>query len=314
LAKVAKSCGNSTFNPFNSPHITYQMITFTTITDLNRHINEQKAVGKTIGFVPTMGALHQGHLSLIAKSKRQKHIIVCSIFVNPTQFNDPKDFEKYPITIEKDKELLESMNTDILFLPSVKEIYPHGINAKKHYDLGHIETVLDGAYRPGHFQGVCQVVERLLLIVQPTELFLGQKDCQQCLVIKKLHTLMCQTKEIDQAIKTLKISIVPTLRETDGLAMSSRNMRLSTAERIIAPAIYKQLVMIENNIRTNNIELLKSTAKNNLLAAGFNKIDYVEISDAENLKPINTFDVNKKTAVLVAAFLGNVRLIDNIII
>ena len=281
------------------------MIIFKTIAGLQQYIENQRIAENTIGFVPTMGALHHGHLSLI-KTCRQRHTVtVCSIFVNPTQFNDPTDFNKYPVTIEKDCLMLEQEQTDILFLPTVNEMYPFGKVLNKEYDLGKLEAILEGAYRPGHFQGVCQVVERLLTIVKPDEIFIGQKDYQQCLVIKKLVEIM---------EKPITVNIIPTLREVDGLAMSSRNMRLNAAERQIAPAIYKQLSVIKEKIKQASIAELKAAAKQHLLNAGFTNVDYVEIAEAGNLKPQESFDPNKKTVALVAAFINEVRLIDNLLL
>ena len=257
-----------------------------------------------LGFVPTMGALHPGHLSLIDQSKKENGITAASIFVNPTQFNDPKDFEKYPVSIEKDIDQLEKAGCDVLFLPSVKEIYPAGTDAKKHYDLGFLETVLEGKYRPGHFQGVCMVVERLLNIVQPDNLYLGQKDYQQCMVIKRLTELMAQP---------VTVNISPTLRETDGLAMSSRNMRLGTEERIKAVTIYQCLLMAKEKIQPGNILPLKEEMRSMLEKKGF-KVDYTEIADAHTLQPINEWDGEKKLVALVAAFIKDVRLIDNMLL
>lgn len=282
------------------------MIIFKTATDLRRHLDKLVSNGKTIGFAPTMGALHQGHLLLVAASKQQCNVSVVSIFVNPTQFNDPKDFEKYPVTIDTDCKLLEEHRVDILFLPSVEEIYPHGIIAKRHYELGELENLLEGKYRPGHFQGVCQVVERLLEIVQPHQLFLGQKDYQQCMVLQKLVALMGAS---------ITVSIAPTLREKDGLAMSSRNLRLTKDEREKATAIYQQLVMIKKKFSTEKISVLKQKASENLLQNGFHKIDYVEIASAETLLPVQENDNRSGKAVaLVAAFIGDVRLIDNLLL
>ena len=208
------------------------MILFKKITELTHFLAKKKKNGNLIGFVPTMGALHNGHLSLIAQCKMQNTITVSSIFVNPTQFNQAKDFEKYPVTLENDINLLEKAGCDVLFLPSVTEIYPNGIANLPQYQLGYLETVLEGKYRPGHFQGVCQVVHRLLDIVQPNNLYLGQKDYQQCMVIKKLVE-----------ITNLNINIVvgSTLREANGLAMSSRNMRLNDDERKKAVKIAETL-------------------------------------------------------------------------
>ncbi|HEU5165487.1 MAG TPA: pantoate--beta-alanine ligase, partial [Chitinophagaceae bacterium] len=187
-----------------------------------------------IGFVPTMGALHGGHLSLVSEAKKQNKIVVCSIFVNPTQFNDPEDFKKYPVTLEKDILMFEDAGCNILFTPPVQEIYPNGTNHLIHYDLGFLETVLEGKFRPGHFQGVCQVMDRLLEIVLPDNLYLGQKDYQQCMVIKKLIELI----ELNDKITT---NICPTLRENDGLALSSRNIRLPPDDRKKATTIFTAL-------------------------------------------------------------------------
>src|SRR5438270_8267338 len=204
------------------------MIIFKRAVDLEHYLFEQKRSGRNIGFVPTMGALHKGHLSLISRAGKSG-LVVCSIFVNPTQFNDPEDFKNYPVNIENDMELLVQSGCDVLFLPSVEEIYPAGFS-KKHYDLGPIEFVLEGAHRPGHFQGVCQVVDRLLQIVQPDDLFTGQKDYQQCMVIRKLISLVGMEDRVN-------LVVVPTVREKDGLAMSSRNLRLNEEQRKKAPLV-----------------------------------------------------------------------------
>src|ERR1700722_17363851 len=166
------------------------MILFKRIADLTGWLKKETAAGRSTGFVPTLGALHEGHISLITISKKVTDITVCSIFVNPTQFNDPKDFQKYPVTLEKDIPLLEGAGADILFLPGVSELYPTGTSDLEHYDLGSLETVLEGKYRPGHFQGVCQVTHRLLDIVRPDDLFMGQKDYQQCMIVPRLLAIM----------------------------------------------------------------------------------------------------------------------------
>ncbi len=230
--------------------------------------------------------------------------MVSSIFVNPTQFNDPNDFEKYPITLEKDIDMLEKAGCDILFLPSVKEMYPEGLSGSKQYELGYLETVLDGAYRPGHFQGVCRVVEKLLTITHPDKLFLGQKDYQQCMVLKKLVELM--------QVKT-EIIICPTQREADGLAMSSRNMRLSETGRKKAPLIYQTLNYVKQNIQPGNIAAIKKQAVNTLAEAGF-KVDYIEIANAASLALQQEWDGKTKLVALAAAFIGEVRLIDNLLL
>ena len=283
------------------------MTVFKTIKDLQIYLSPYINNGINIGFVPTMGALHQGHLSLIEESKRQNKLTICSIFVNPTQFNDPKDFEKYPITIEADKTLLTNRNCDILFLPSVNEMYPNGTSLNNNYKLGFIETVFDGSHRPGHFQGVCQVVESLLRIVQPTNLYLGQKDYPQCMVIAKLVELMGWDEK-------LTIHICSTLRETDGLAMSSRNVRLAETERKQATAIYKSLIATKSKFIENDLSKLMETQKLFLLNNGFDSIDYLTIANANTLEPLIEWDGKQKIVLLIAAFIGGVRLIDNMLL
>jgi len=263
-----------------------------------------KKKGLITGFVPTMGALHGGHITLIKKAKAENDLVVCSIFVNPTQFNDPKDFKKYPATIEQDIFLLEKAYCDILFLPSVDEMYPNGVRNDRHFDLGYLETTLEGKFRPGHFQGVCQVVNRLLEIILPDKLYLGQKDFQQCMVLKK----MAETN-----YPTLQIVICPTQREADGLAMSSRNMRLNADERKQAVKISAALEFVKTNIKPGNIkDLILNTIKD-LTTNGF-EVDYLEIADANTLKIIDHWDGKESVVVLIAAFLNEVRLIDNMII
>jgi pantoate--beta-alanine ligase len=281
------------------------MIIFKTIDALNTYLFSEPNKGLTIGFVPTMGALHKGHLSLIEMSKKSTQKTVCSIFVNPTQFNDSNDFDKYPITLETDILLLENAGCDILFLPSVIEIYPNGITQKTAYDLGILETILEGKFRPNHFQGVCQVVHRLLDIVQPNKLFIGQKDYQQCLVIKHLIALI--------GSKT-QVIIGETLRETSGLAMSSRNMRLTDADKQKAITIYQILTYIKKNNNKISFDALKLMAIKTFTDNGFEKIDYVEICDANTLKQLVENNEASAKIVLIAAFLNSVRLIDNMII
>jgi len=274
------------------------------ISDLQNFLGLYRKDGQKIGFAPTMGALHPGHISLITESKKNNGLTVSSIFINPVQFNDPKDYEKYPITLENDILLLEKAGCNVLFLPSVSEVYPDGTTQQKKYELGYLESVLEGQYRPGHFQGVCMVIERLLDIVKPDNLYLGQKDYQQCMVIKKLTELT----GLDQTVHT---RICPTLREPDGLAMSSRNMRLSETERKNAGTIYKTLQLIKEGLGKNDLRSLKKEAKKILSEKGF-KPDYVEIADASNLQLVNDWDGKQKLVALIAAFLNEVRLIDNL--
>lgn len=280
------------------------MILFKRAADLHKHIDNQRNSGKNIGFVPTMGALHEGHLSLIRKSKSATGLTVCSIFVNPTQFNDPADFEKYPITTDKDIALLLSAGCDLLFLPDVSEMYPDGMQTKSRYDLGEMETLLEGKFRPGHFQGVCQVVHRLLDQVQPDGLFLGQKDYQQCMVLSRL---VQQTRYHE----LVKIHICPTLREQDGLAMSSRNRRLNDEERKKAVKISQLLNSLKEQLKPGDLQGLQDNAVKELDTAGF-RTDYVSIADAVTLEPVSYWDGKQPLVALAAAFLGPVRLIDNL--
>jgi pantoate--beta-alanine ligase len=280
------------------------MIVIKRIADMQNALAKLKKMGKKVGFIPTMGALHPGHISLINNSKNAGDLVVSSIFVNPTQFNDPKDFDKYPVTIEKDLDLLEASGCDLLFLPSIKEIYPDGPVSLFHYDLGYLETALEGKYRPGHFQGVCQVVHRLLTAVEPNNLYLGQKDYQQCMVIKRLIELT--------GLKT-NIIICPTLREPDGLAMSSRNMRLNATERAKAVKLSETLQFIKQQVRPGFITDLTDRAVQYLNAEGF-VVDYISIANANNLVLLGNWDGRTKIVALAAAYLNEVRLIDNMLL
>ena len=280
------------------------MILFKKAADISAYLKKSMEQGQTTGFIPTMGALHPGHISLLNASKKRDSISVCSIFVNPTQFNDLKDFNNYPSTIEKDIDELEKAGCDVLFLPTVSEVYPNGTANAETYNLGYLETILEGKYRPGHFQGVCLVVNRLLDIIPADQLYLGQKDYQQCMIIKRMTAL--------KDFKTT-INICPTLSEEGGLAMSSRNMRLSEDDRRLALKISETLLYLKNNCKPGDLINLKQTAVQNLTDAGF-KVDYVEIANAENLEIIAHWDGIQKTVALAAAFIGDVRLIDNMLL
>lgn len=279
------------------------MIIFKKAKQLSACLYQEKKQMHKIGFVPTMGALHKGHLSLISASKNANDLTVCSIFVNPAQFNNADDFRHYPITIEKDIENLFTAKCDILFLPSVDEIYPPGFK-KKHYDLGKTENILEGLYRPGHFQGVCQVVNRLLDIVAADNLYLGQKDFQQCIIIKKLLQLTGKENK-------LRLTIVPTVRENSGLAMSSRNLRLNNDQKKLADEISQELFLIKENILTQPIARLADDAKNRLTQKGF-VVDYVQIVSANDLS-VPT-EPTEPLVALIAASIGGIRLIDNMLL
>ena len=280
------------------------MIIFKHPKDLQSYIQNGAIDPNSIGFVPTMGALHKGHISLIQTARVENSLVVASIFVNPTQFTDQLDFEKYPSTIDADILKLEHSGCDILFLPSVADIYPNGYTANQKYNLGHLDTILEGKYRPGHFQGVCQIVHLLLQIISPGKLYLGQKDYQQCLVIKKMISLL--------HIGT-SVIICPTQREPDGLAMSSRNVRLTSIDREKATYIFKMLNYINENSKAEDLEKLEQIVQNKLTEQGF-KVEYVAIADQLTLENIQYRDKPSTPVALIAAYINQVRLIDNLIL
>ncbi len=282
------------------------MIIFKKIADLQHYLSQQKAAGASVGFVPTMGALHAGHASLVQKAKEQGHLVVCSIFVNPTQFNDIKDFEKYPVSIDQDIEMLIEIGCNALFLPSVAEIYPDGPANMQAWDFGYLDTVLEGAQRPGHFRGVGQVVARLLDAVNPDFLYLGQKDYQQCLVITQL--LKFTGKDAHT-----QLIICPTMREADGLAMSSRNRRLSEFQRPKAGVIYQCLVSIESKQNIASFATVQKECTDLLKDKGFDP-EYIALADAHTLHLLEDYKAGTPMVALIAAKLGDVRLIDNLLI
>jgi pantoate--beta-alanine ligase len=282
------------------------MLIFKKTAELEGFLSREREKNVQTGFVPTMGALHAGHVSLVERSKSAGLLTICSIFVNPAQFNNPEDFEKYPVTIEKDIEMLVGAGCDVLFLPGLREIYPDPDKKAPLYPLAFLETVWEGKYRPGHFQGVCRVVEKLFRIVQPHHAYFGLKDYQQCMVIRKLTGLM-------EWEDRLQLHLCPTLREPDGLAMSSRNMRLTEAERVIAPAIYREMQRVKSEIKPGDTAPLMQATQQRLADAGFVP-DYFSLAHAHTLEPITIWDGTTPLVCLVAAFLGSVRLIDNLVL
>lgn len=256
----------------------------------------------TIGFVPTMGALHAGHISLLEKAIHENDIVICSIFVNPTQFNDPKDLEKYPRPIEQDILLLAKAGCDILFLPEVEDIY--GDNQQWTHSFGELENSWEGAMRPGHFKGVGQVVYKLFNIVKPTNAYFGQKDFQQTLIIKRL---------IEDFNLGIKLHVCPIIREQNGLAMSSRNVRLNDLEREASGKIYEALSSTMNQLSkgNNNLIELKDKATAILGSIPSIHIEYVDLVNPENLKKVSEIQPNDKLLMIIAVKLGNTRLIDN---
>jgi len=274
---------------------------FTTKAAVGQYLSQIKASAKTIGFVPTLGALHQGHLSLIELAKKHNDVIICSIFVNPSQFNDPKDLEKYPRTIEADIKLLEQINCDILFNPGVNEMYDD--NEQWHLNIGETEHLLEGEFRPGHYQGVTQVVYKLFNIVKPDAAFFGQKDYQQFLIISKM---------VDMLNMPVELVMCPIKRETDGLAMSSRNIHLSADDRLNALVLSRTLNYIKNKFNTHDIPTLKQEAAQLINAEPGVELDYFEIADGDTLHTATPG--SKKIVALVAAKVGNTRLIDNVML
>lgn len=280
---------------------------FEQIDLLIAYLNEQNQ-NKSVGFVPTMGALHEGHLALVEKSIQENALTVCSIFVNKIQFTFEEDFAKYPRTLEEDIKLLESIGCNCLFVPNQDTIYPEGY-ALKSYNLGDIEHVLEGLYRPGHFQGVCNVVHRLLDIVQPHQLYLGLKDYQQCKVIEKMTLLTSLDKRV-------AIKLCETIRNEDGLALSSRNKRLSMNGLNKATALSKILNQAKERILATTDEedltLLGQESTQKILENGFDSVDYFAFVN-ENFEFIHsTLNNNHPITILTAATIEGVRLIDNI--
>ncbi|MEO0339161.1 MAG: pantoate--beta-alanine ligase [Bacteroidota bacterium] len=280
------------------------MIIIREVDLLQSIIHAQATEQRTVGFTPTMGALHPGHLSLIEKSNATTDISVCSIFVNPTQFNESSDLEKYPQTPQADIQALESVGCDILFMPSVESVYPSGMEQSPAVDLGHLDKVLEAAFRPGHFEGVVQVVSRLLDIVQPDHLFMGQKDYQQLAIIREM---------IKQQGRRVQLIMGETVREASGLAMSSRNVRLTEAFRLKAPSIYQMLQAAKKVLATDPINTIEQRSIQKLQAIGL-KPEYFSIVDGDTLRPVDDEKASKSIVACTAVWAGDVRLIDNFIL
>lgn len=274
---------------------------FTHIADVRNYIHVKKIIGREIGFVPTMGALHEGHLSLIKASKSKELFTVASIFVNPTQFGPNEDFNKYPRPIEKDIELLTSAQCDVLFLPSVEEMYPD--SSATQINMPFYTQKYEAEYRKGHFEGVMLVVTKLFNIVMPDVAFFGQKDFQQCAVVKQMVKDLCFP---------IKIKVIPTVREPDGLAMSSRNRYLSEEERKKATGIYQTLMYIKNKVQyEKNTKHLIAEAYAFIEQFGFSQIDYIDIVHADTLQTVQEAYLENKPVMLITARCGSTRLLDN---
>ena len=279
------------------------MKTINTVKELQEILKLEKK--KTIGFVPTMGALHTGHIALMKRSIKENDLTVCSIFVNPTQFNVKTDLDKYPRTLKADSEKLEKAGVDYLFAPSVKEIYPSGTKKSVKVKLKGLDKEMEGEFRPGHFEGVVQVVHRLLEIVKPTRLYMGQKDFQQFTIIAQM---------IKNLRMKVELVVVEIQRAKDGLALSSRNVRLTPAKRKWAPIIYKELKRIKKSMKTKSIEEVKEIALAALSKPRGFEPEYVSIVDGYTLKPLKKWDDSDFVVVAVAVWAGKIRLIDNMIL
>jgi pantoate--beta-alanine ligase len=279
------------------------METITKIDEMRSAVKALKSQGKTVGFVPTMGYLHEGHLSLVRESIQKADSTVVSVFVNPAQFGPTEDLEDYPRDIRQDSEILEKEGVHYLFVPEVEEMYPEGY--KTYVEVHDFQDKLCGRSRPGHFRGVCTIVLKLFHIVNPDFSFFGQKDAQQAIILKKM------VKDLDLEVK---IEVLPIIREEDGLALSSRNTYLNTEERRAALVLSKSLneaqMMIEKGER--EVESIIKKMKKIMNREPLAKIDYIEIVDMDNLNPLTR--IGKKALVAVAVFIGKVRLIDNVIV
>lgn len=269
--------------------------------DCNDLLTNIRNQGNTIGFVPTMGALHEGHLSLIEYSNQQTDFTVTSIFVNPTQFNDETDYQKYPRTIDEDLEKLESVACDCVFIPSYDEMYTG--EGRTDYDLGNLDKSMEGAFRPGHFQGVAMIVDRLFKIIRPDYAFFGEKDFQQLQVIKHL---------VKNLHYDVQIVSCPIIRENDGLAMSSRNRRLSPEQRQAAPGIYQSLKLAKEFAGKKPVEDVKSMVIEKVNQHPLLNVEYFEIVDEENLESVKHWESVHNLRGCIAVTTGDIRLIDNI--
>ena len=277
------------------------MKTFSSIKETISYLEQQKIAKKSIGFVPTMGALHEGHLALMHRAKKENDLLAVSIFVNPVQFNNADDLKKYPRTPEEDTKKLESVYCDVLFAPDVKEMYPEDVTVQ--YDFGSLDKVMEGALRPGHFNGVAVVVKKLLDIIGPHRAYFGEKDFQQLMLIKKL---------VEMEKIPVEIVPCPIVREPDGLAMSSRNRLLSFEERKIAPFIYQTLLEAKRRHDHICVNSLRQMIINIFKGNEHFKLEYFDIVDDKTLRPVDAWNDKGGTIACVAVWLGSVRLIDNI--
>lgn len=281
------------------------MLIIKSVSELTEYVEKGKRTGVKSGLVPTMGALHEGHLSLVRRSKADNDITIVSLFVNPIQFNNPDDLQSYPRQEEEDYKLLAREGVDVVFAPTEKDIYPEGIEGarEKVYDLGTASEVMEGKYRPGHFQGVANVVSRLFRLCRPTRAYFGMKDFQQIVVIRN----MIQSEGID-----VEIVACPIKRGDDGLALSSRNQLLTESQRKAAPEIYSTLLESVDYSATHTVAETQKFVVDNLNNVPGFKVEYFEIVDGETLLPVETWEESEYVVGCITVYVGKIRLIDNI--
>lgn len=277
------------------------MIVYRTKEDLTGHLNSVRREKKSIGLVPTMGALHQGHASLVEKASSENEVSVVSIFVNPTQFNDPTDLKHYPRTLDRDLEMLQGLEADLVFVPSVKEMYPE--EDTRVFDLSPLDQVMEGTHRTGHFNGVAQIVSKLFRLILPDRAYFGQKDFQQLVIVRRLTEIL----KLD-----IQIVSCPIVREKDGLAMSSRNERLSREERKMAPFIYETLKLAREKKAQLSPSEMKEWVNDRFDQKPELRLEYFEIVEDKELKPVSAWDEGVNKHACLAVHLGSVRLIDNL--
>ena len=281
----------------------FKMRIFEKVVDLQNELFEVRRQGKTVGLVPTMGALHDGHASLVRQSVQQNDVTVVSVFLNPTQFNDKGDLDRYPRTLDADCKLLEACGADYVFAPSVSEMYP--TPDTRHFEFPPQTTVMEGAKRPGHFNGVCQVVSRLFYITRPNRAYFGEKDWQQIAVVKRL---------VDFINMNIEIVECPIVRDEDGLAKSSRNSLLSADERAIAPNIYKVLKSSTNEAEKMSVQQLHDKVVAEINAIEGLEVEYFDIVDGNTLLPVQSWDDTPYVVGCITVYCGKtpIRLIDHI--
>ncbi len=272
-----------------------------TVKELQAALGELRAQGKTIGLVPTMGALHAGHASLVKRCVAENDVAVVSVFVNPTQFNDKNDLLKYPRTLEADCRLLEGVGATFVFAPSVEEMYPEPDT--RHFSYAPLDTVMEGIHRPGHFNGVCQIVSKLFEAVKPDRAYFGEKDFQQLAIIREM---------VRQMHYPLQIVGCPIVREADGLALSSRNARLSDGERASALGISRALFQSLDYAKEHTLAETKQFVENSIASTGGLQLEYFEIVDGRTLQAVSSWDETDYIVGCITVYCGEVRLIDNI--